>query len=239
MPNPTLQLSPVKVGARNSRADAARLQAAHDYLVDCGAQCGEDMAPKSYTADTLTYAGDALKMIGDNLVQGYLLRWGNPDEPDLSAMRDWFTPKTYLGRADGVGVDVTFNHGLALSPATAWASNVLPGYIKKTQRDDYGLLATAVIEASAEYAAFVTDMVSKGALRWSSGALSHLVERTPQKNGTHRIDRWIIGEGALTPTPAEPRLPSIVSLKSLATQVHEAGSTGGRPVRAHPFAINS
>ena len=94
----------------------------------------------------------------------------------------------------------------------------------------------AVIEASAEYSAFVKDMVSKGALRWSSGALSHLVERTPQKNGTHRIDRWIIGEGALTPTPAEPRLPSIVSLKSLALESHEAGSTGGRPVRVYPLS---
>ena len=202
------------------------------------------MAPKSYTtADTLTYAGDALKMIGDNLVQGYLLRWGNPDEPDLSEMRDWFHVKTYLGRNDGVGVDVTFNHGLPLDPHkpndTKWAADILPGYITKTTRDKYGLLAEAVIEADEQYKQFISAMVKQGRLRWSSGALSHLVERTPQKNGTHRIDRWIIGEGALTPTPAEPRLPSIVSLKSLAMQAHEAGSTGGRPVRVYPFAINS
>ncbi|MCS7072218.1 MAG: phage major capsid protein, partial [Anaerolinea sp.] len=39
-----------------------------------------------------------------------------------------------------------------------------------------------------------------GKLGWSSGSLPHLVDVRPDG----RIDRWIIVEGSLTPTPAEP-----------------------------------
>ena len=234
--------SPLKVGARHSRSDVQAIQDMHDYAVKLGAMCGDDAMPKSLKSfdDTLTYAGEALKMIGDNEVQGYLLRWGNPDEPDLSPQRDWFHAKTYLGRNDGVGVDVTFNHGIPLTNETRWASDLLPGYIKSTARDAYGLLATAVITADEQYQKFVRDMVGKGVLRWSSGALSHLVDRAPQKNGTNRIDRWIIGEGALTPTPAEPRLPAIVSLKSIIAALGnaQAGSTSATPTRVYPIRVN-
>ncbi|MCY3778915.1 MAG: phage major capsid protein, partial [Chloroflexi bacterium] len=50
----------------------------------------------------------------------------------------------------------------------------------------------------------------QGILSWSSGSLPHLGE----VGADGQIKRWPIVEGSLTPTPAEPRLTDVRSLKS-------------------------
>jgi HK97 family phage major capsid protein len=66
-------------------------------------------------------------------------------------------------------------------------------------------------------------------LGWSSGALSHLVEREYKADApVSWIKRWIIGEGSLTPTPAEPR-NSAVPLKSLMEIPTETEQPEGEP----------
>lgn len=228
----------MKIGARHSRADSETLQAMHDYAVKLGAMCGESKAAPILADDVLVFPGDAIKAVGNDIIEGYLVRWGNEAEPDISIDRDWFTKQTYFGRQAGRGVDVTLNHGIPLAPEVAQFSDVLPGYITETKSDEYGLLARAIITADENYKRVIMEMVKAGRLKWSSGALSHMVKRTPQANGTNRVDRWIIGEAALTPTPAEPRLGAITALKTLLKSQQseaQAGSTRATPRRVTPI----
>lgn len=192
---------------------------------------------KTETADgTLINFGGAVKALSDNEIEGYLVRFGSETEPDISAFRDWFHPQTYFGKRMGAGTDVTFNHGIPLRPDLDWASDRPIGEIKSVTADQYGLLARAIIEADEEYRKVIMQMVREGRLKWSSGAASHLVKRTALPNGTHRIDQWIIAEGALTPTPAEPRLPAIVGLKTFldwTTRPMQEGSVGAETSAAN------
>src|SRR5689334_20331145 len=60
------------------------------------------------------------------------------------------------------------------------------------------------------YVRVVQRLVDKGVLAWSSGSLPHLVEVADDGH----IQRWPIVEGSLTPTPAEPRLTNVGTVKS-------------------------
>jgi hypothetical protein len=55
----------VKVGARNSADDLAHIQAAHDHMVDLGAQCGP-MADGADGDDKTARADDLAKVLADN-----------------------------------------------------------------------------------------------------------------------------------------------------------------------------
>ena len=170
--------------------------------------------------DTMIYYGSELKAQGGGAIEGYLVRWGNPEELDLAG--DFFTPETYLGAHDGDGVDVTVQHGYPLryfdnpeqmAMAEKYAAQLLAPV--KTARDDIGLLAETILDLNDEYQAMLYEMVESGRLSWSSGSAPHLVKRTEMPGGASRIDRWIIAEAALTPTPAEPRLGAVHTMKSL------------------------
>ena len=231
-----------KAGARHSRVDQADIQAMHDSArtmhdasVKQGAACncnGEAEEPEkpmpmpvlpNKSLDMLITFGEGIKALGGGKVGGYLIRYGNEKEPDLSEMKDWFDAETNFGARAGDGSDTTINHGIPLRETQdaeerkaldEFAALLLPPI--KTKRDKFGVFADSVLDLANQYQAAVYDMVKKGKLLWSSGALPHLVKRTLMPNGTHHVDQWIIGEAAYTPTPAEPRLGAIVSLKSLA-----------------------
>lgn len=167
--------------------------------------------------ETLVCAGEAVKALGGGKIGGYLVRFGDANTPDLSEMRDWFHVKTYFGARDGDGVDVTMNHGIPLKRGLEeYANRLLPPV--KTRKDKLGVFAETVMDLSDEYEKLVYDLAEAGKLKWSSGAVSHLVKRVRLPNGTHRVDQWIIGEAALTPTPAEPRDTQVRSLKALVTE---------------------
>lgn len=232
-----------KAGARHSRVDSEDIQvmhdnskAMHDLAVKQGATCNCNGEPEAEqpekpmpmpalpnkSLDMLITFGEGIKALGGGKVGGYLIRYGNEQEPDLSAMRDWFDAETNFGARAGDGADTTVNHGIPLRETQdaeerkaldEFAALLLPPI--KTKRDKFGIFAESVLDLADQYQAAVYDMVKRGKLLWSSGALPHLVKRTPTAKGTHHVDQWIIGEAAYTPTPAEPRLGAIVSLKSL------------------------
>jgi len=187
--------------------------------------------PKSLQADdTLVAFGAEVKALGDGRIGGYLIRYGNENESDLSKMHDWFHEKTYFGARNGDGVDVTIHHGFPLKDTNdpeekavfEEISNHLLAPIK-TKRDKLGLFGETVINMADEYDRMVYSLAEKGKLRFSSGAVGHLVKRTPMPNGTNRVDQWIIGEVAVTPTPAEPMLGNVLPLKSLLTGSYVPG----------------
>lgn len=153
--------------------------------------------------DQLIAFGSEVKALDGGKVGGFLVRFSNPDEPDLEG--DFFDVATDLNIPETL--PVLYNHGM-------------DGTIKKrvigkatTIIEDAGVWAESQLNMRDEYEKAIYEMAKAGKLGYSSGALSHLVEREPAGKAFH-IKSWFIGEVSLTPTPAEFR-NTVVSLKSL------------------------
>lgn len=152
-------------------------------------------------------------------VEGLGVRFATHEEPDLEG--DFFDGTTYFGKRQGDGTDATLNHTFPIITKNLDVNKELEGYADskfthavKTEKVDFGLIGKHVLDLANEFEAWVAEMVDQGAFRWSTGATSHTA-RTTQVGDAHHIDRWDIGEFAYTPTPAEPRLPAIMSFKSI------------------------
>lgn len=159
-------------------------------------------------SETIVLFGDAVKALGDGKIGGYLVRYGNPEQTDISPMRDYFTAETDFDIEDGAKSTVYYQHGLdpvlkrrKLGTATL-------------KRDEFGVWAEAQLDVRDKYEQFIYQMAENGKMGWSSGVPSHLVERE-QVGTAHHIKHWPLGKDAsLTPTPAEPRNAAL-PLKSL------------------------
>ena len=171
--------------------------------------------------DTMIAFGGNLKTHRDGdvgMVEGLGVMYGNPAQKDL--MGDYFTPNTWYGHAAGDMSSATLNHGIPMygKNTKATEAEILEGYAKRqfkspirTEETDIGILARHALDLKDEYEAWVFEQTQNGTFKWSSGALSHLVDRD---DDTGEIKRWEIGEFAYTPSPAEYRLPAITPLKS-------------------------
>jgi hypothetical protein len=152
--------------------------------------------------DTI-YFGSQVKMLPNGKVGGYLVRFSGPSDPDL--VGDFFTKETVFG--PNRTPPLLYHHGFdgtlksRIIGDTEW------------KIDDVGIWLEAQLSLRDEYEKHINDLVEKGMLAWSSGAVSHTVEREAVGKSYH-IKTWIIGEASLTPTPAEPR-NSAVSIKSI------------------------
>jgi len=148
----------------------------------------------------------AVKMLdGDSgRIGGYLAVWGDPQRRDLH--NEYFTPDTDFGLDWYAQRPALYHHG---QDAALKADPI--GVIDTLRRDEVGLWAEAQLAKRGRYLEAVRELVGRGALSWSSGSLPHLVKSAADG----RIERWIVVEGSLTPTPAEPRLSTDVrALKS-------------------------
>ena len=189
------------------------------------AQPEAETEEKSLADALLVFQGGEIKALGDGKIGGYLVRFGDAEHPDLSAFKDFFTADTYFGAHAGDGVDTTLNHGVPLAKGLEeYADRMLPPI--KTRKDKVGIFAEVVLDLRNAYEKMVHDLGAAGKLSWSSGAVKHLVKRTRMPNGTNRIDRWIIGEAALTPTPAEPRNTTLQAVKTLADRAGQPAPDG-------------
>jgi hypothetical protein len=146
------------------------------------------------------FQGCELKTSGNGVVKGYLVRFGNPQDTDLE--RDYFTKNTDFGMefSDGSAhkLGLYYNHGMDPVVKT---KKIGYGSIKMT---DFGLWYEAQLDLADEYAKMIYDLAKKGKLGFSSGAASHMVERTPMGK-SFEIKRWNLAEASLTPQPAESR----------------------------------
>lgn len=136
---------------------------------------------------------------GNPVIGGYGVMFGGKD-----LYGQMFSPNTDF-MLDVVPVKlITYDHALQAE---------IPDPIGKTIKeevDDVGIWIEAQLDASAEYAKYVLELVERGVLGLSSGTVGHLVQLAQNV-----IKRWLIVEYALTPTPAEPRLLGVERLKSL------------------------
>ena len=157
--------------------------------------------------DLFVTIGGELKALGNGKVGGYLVRFGNPDMPDLTG--DYFTAETDFDLDDGAGKStVLYHHGL--DPVLK-RRKLGRGTVTTT---DVGVWMETQLAMRDEYEQAVYSLVEAGKMGLSSGTAPHLVEREPQANGTHKITRWPLGlDASITPIPAEPRT-SVIALKT-------------------------
>jgi HK97 family phage major capsid protein len=141
-------------------------------------------------------------------IGGYLLRWGSAAERDLHG--DYFSPQTELGLDWYERRPMLYQHGLDDSLKAA-----VMGQIDHLHADEVGLWAEAQLDLRHRYADHIRRLIEQGALFWSSGSLPHLVQREADGH----LRRWIIVEGSLTPTPAEPRLAQAQLLRQAYEQL--------------------
>jgi len=95
------------------------------------------------------------------------------------------------------------------------------GKVTKIDKRDAGLWMEAQISRSKQYAEKILELVKSGRLGYSSGSVSHLVERLKGN-----IKRWAIYEVSLTPTPAEPRTIGVSQLKALGIVINADAEAG-------------
>lgn len=158
------------------------------------------------TLDSLISYGDAVKVLDEGRVGGYLVRFTNAASKDITG--EYFTAKTYYGPRNGDGADMLFHHSRPIAGLMQLADHMFQPI--STKVDDIGIWAEAVLDMSDQYESKVFALAKDGKLGWSSGAAAHMV----RKSDDGEITRWPIAEGSLTPTPAEPR-NKILNVKSL------------------------
>jgi HK97 family phage major capsid protein len=173
-------------------------------------------------AETLTIeSSESLKALGapDEAgkvrVGAYAIRFAKSDEKDLTG--DYFTAATDFGPRCGDGVATMFNHGLPLVKgvkALADVAEMTFGPVK-TIKDDIGIFVEASLDTANAYEKAIADLCAAGKLKWSSGTSPHIA----RKSADGQITRWHIAEVSYTPKAAEPRLPAIRPLKSLALEL--------------------
>jgi len=204
----------IKVGARHSQADQDHVQTIYRSAVALGAIPdpptigGVPVETVPDPAKTLVWPGAEVKALGDGKIGGYLVRYGSPDQTDLTG--DFFTKATDFGAADQTlvwyhhGLDATLGlHSLGLKSAAIG-------------KDDIGVWILAQLNLRDAYEKAIHDeLVVTGKAAWSSGTAAHLVERKMVRPGVYHVERWPLGlDASITPTPAEPR-NTVLPLKSL------------------------
>lgn len=147
-----------------------------------------------------TFYFDGLKAKENGVVEGYLVRFGNPNDTDLE--KDYFTKNTDFGfefdKGESHKLGLYYNHGMDKVLGT---KKIGYGEVKM---DDKGLWYSAQLNMADEYSKMIYDLAKKGQLGFSSGSASHMVERE-MMGKAYEIKRWALAEASLTPTPAEYR----------------------------------
>lgn len=141
-------------------------------------------------------------------IRGLLAPYGGPPElGDRDLTGEWFDSATDFGDSlfGGVALPVLFHHG----QDKAIDADVI-GRFTKTEDDAQGRWLEAQLDKAHAYYQQVAELIRRGGAGLSSGAVSHLVQRT--KEGY--IKRWPIVEGSITPTPANP-LAVIEGIKAI------------------------
>jgi hypothetical protein len=156
----------------------------------------------------------AVKMMDDGTIVAQAVRFGSPEDPDISAYRDYFTKSTDFWLDRWQQRPMLYHH--AQDEATADAPVI--GTWMKAWVDDTGVWLQGQIDKAHKYAEAIKDMARRGLLKISTDSAPHLIKRRPGPNGTNHVERWPLVAASLTPTPAEPRLmPVSVKSASIAT----------------------
>ncbi len=155
-----------------------------------------DKDKKAAQPDSLITFGSAVKALGDGRMEGYLVLFGNSEQPDTDG--EYFDAKTDFGEASRSVV--YYNHGfdpkLGLKTLGAAAELGI---------DDIGVWFRHQLDLRERWQKAVYKLGEAGMLGLSSGTAPHLVVRERVGKAT-RIARWHLGlDASYTPTPADLR----------------------------------
>ena len=149
--------------------------------------------------------GDAVKVLADGKIGGYLVRFSDENDTDLEG--DYFTSETDFG-PHKTSV-VLYHHGL---DSVLKGRKLGEGTLEKM---DAGIWLEGQLAIRDAYDKAIFGMIKSSKLGWSSGTASHLVEFETKASGARWIKSWPLGlDASLTPTPAEPK-NAVIPLKSI------------------------
>jgi phage head maturation protease len=145
------------------------------------------------------FIGDSVKATQAGRVEGYLVRFGNPEHVDLSG--DYFTKATDFGFPSDreLPINLYYNHGFDTKVKNKCVGTAT------VKMDDIGLWLEGQLDVADKYARAIAQMAIEGKLGLSSGASSHLSARKSISDGVQEIVQWTLAEASLTPSPAEWR----------------------------------
>lgn len=152
--------------------------------------------------------GDEVKSLGDYLIKGRAIVYGGRD-----IVGDYFTKDTDLGETRSmVGLPVYYDHALGSMRGRI-------GEVKEWIPVDDGIDVIIELDKRKQYVEQVMELVKRGALGLSTGAVGHLVHRE-----AGQLKRWVVGELSLTTSPCEPR--TVTSAKSVGDDSQQEATVG-------------
>lgn len=158
-----------------------------------------------YSAQSM---GGSVKMVGDYTIKGTAIVFGGRD-----LVGDYFTPATDLGETRPfVGMPVYYDHALGNEPNQI-------GTVKQWETTEGGIDVEIELSKRYRYVEQVMELVKKGAIGLSTGAVGNTVIREKGQ-----LKRWIVGELSLTTTPAEPR--TVASTKTADADAQHGSAVG-------------
>lgn len=158
-------------------------------------------ARKSMTDLTVaTFGCFEVKAIGDGKVEGQLVRFSGPHDPDKSMFRDYFTKSTDFDSEFPARTSIYYHHGLDRR-----VGKQRIGYGEMSLKSDgSGIWIEGSLDMGNPNAVNAYKRVENGEMGWSTGTLMHLVERK-SVGRANEVLRWPLGKDAsLTPIPADP-----------------------------------
>ena len=168
---------------------------------------------------------------GEWFIEGLILPYGGPTANGNDLTGSHFTKSTdfCLDWFPDGGRPGLYAHGFDASLGTS-----VIGREVKSWADDKGVWLRAQIDKAHEYAAEVKELVDRGVVALSSGAVDHLT-RISAKSG--EIARWPWVEWSLVPNPANPEA-LLYPVKSVDAAEHlttvGAGLPAGAAVKDYP-----
>jgi hypothetical protein len=167
---------------------------------DAWVRVGQEWKPIPGAAP-ITAMGDAVKLLDDGTIVAQAVRFGSPDEPDMSEMRDYFTKSTNFWLDKWTTRPMLYHHAM---DAGTRDDPVIGAWVK-AWADDEGVWLQGQLDLAHRYHNAIKELARRGLLRVSTDSAPHLVRRE-RVGEAHEVKTWPILAASLTPSPAEPRL---------------------------------
>lgn len=157
------------------------------------------------TSLNFTWGGNFKSITDQGILEGDGIVFGSENDHDLSSFKDFFTSDTFVHPENEFTTSLFMEHGFHYRNPIGKA---------RMFKSDTGWKVCAELNLNDPEVISKFEDIKKGGWGFSTGAVSHVVERDKKPNGTHHIKQWAVGELSITKTPAEPKA-LVHSVKSM------------------------